>query len=107
MAEPWADKFYKSKRWQKCRKGYVEIMNGICEVCGDIGSEVHHVIELTRENVSDPMIALNYENFQLLCHSCHDKTKKNRLGAPIREDVRFDEMGNLIEREDTPPDKFF
>lgn len=104
MAEPWADKFYKTKRWQKCRGAYVEKMHGICEVCGGIGNEVHHVIELTKENINDPNIAYSHNNFQLLCHSCHDKTKRNRRGSPIREDVCFDIYGNLIARQgDSPP----
>ncbi|WP_142363471.1 HNH endonuclease signature motif containing protein, partial [Streptococcus pneumoniae] len=35
--------------------------------------EVDHIIELTWENLDDWKIALNPDNLQLLCKSCHNK----------------------------------
>lgn len=103
MAQPWADKFYKSKPWRRCRNAYVKFKGGICEHCGEVGNEVHHKIELTEENVSDPMISLCFDNLQLLCHRCHDATKHN--GVPVRGDIAFDADGNVIHRTGTPPVK--
>lgn len=102
MAQPWADRFYHSKAWLDCRKAVVAERLGICEACGGVGNEVHHVIELTEENVGDPVIALGAENLQLLCHSCHDLTKWDR-GQAIREGLGFDHEGNIQRVADAIP----
>lgn len=94
MAEPWANKFYHTTAWKKCRAAFVKLKGGICEVCHDVGAEVHHKIELTPENVNDPTISLAFDNLQLLCHRCHDATKHN--GIPIRGDISFDCNGNVV-----------
>lgn len=95
MAEPWANKFYHTAAWLKCRNAFVKYKGGICEVCGDVGTEVHHKNELTQANISDATISLAFDNLQLLCHRCHDATKHN--GIPIRGDIAFDGDGNVIQ----------
>lgn len=95
MAEPWGNRFYKSKRWQACRNAYYEQQHGICEVCGEPGKVVHHIEELTQDNIDDPMINMNPDNLQLLCWSCHEKTK-GKYGIPIRPDITFDNEGNVL-----------
>lgn len=35
--------------------------------------EVHHKIRLTKENINEPSIALNFDNLEALCEQCHDK----------------------------------
>ncbi len=95
MAQPWADRFYKTKRWQKCRNAYFNSQHGICEVCGEPGEIVHHIEPLTEDNINDPEIALGWDNLQLCCWSCHEKTK-TKDGIPIREDISFDDDGNVI-----------
>lgn len=97
MAKSWAAPFYNSRAWRKCRKAYAESKFFLCEVCGEPGEEVHHRIELTPQNINDPSITLNRENLQLLCHSCHDKTKRPVRSA-VRDDVMFDEAGRLVQR---------
>lgn len=97
MAQPWADRFYHSRAWLRCREAVVKERMGICEECQGLGNEVHHIIELTQENVGDPMIALGKENLMLLCHSCHDATKYGRTRA-ARSDVGFDVNGDVIPR---------
>ncbi|MCI1244599.1 MAG: HNH endonuclease [Bacilli bacterium] len=42
-------------------------------MCGEIGTEVHHKVHLTPENVGDPEISINQENLMLLCNECHNK----------------------------------
>lgn len=32
---------------------------------------MHHVIELTPQNIDDPNITLNHDNLQMLCRECH------------------------------------
>lgn len=74
----YAKGFYKSKAWQKCRDGFFKAKAGLCEDClanglmvpGEI---VHHIIELTPENISDPNISLNWNNLRLVCRDCHAK----------------------------------
>ena len=100
MARDFAIKFYNSKEWKKCREGYKQSVNGLCERClkeGKYvpGDEVHHKIYLTPENMNNPDITLNWGNLELLCSSCHIK-EHNEKYSPLREDVMFDEKGDLI-----------
>ncbi len=101
MAHPIIEKaIYKTKRWQKCRAAYVaermSIDGAMCEICHEAPGEiVHHVKELTLDNYDDPMIAFNFDNFQLACWSCHERTKSGN-GIPIRADIKFDDNGNVI-----------
>ena len=82
-------KFYKSTAWEKCRKGYLASVGGLCERCKAEGKVVpaaivHHKIYLREENYKDPSIALNFENLEALCQTCHnqehgkDEIKKRR-----------------------------
>lgn len=73
-----ANKFYHSKKWQKCRNSYISkrtgIDGGMCERChAEPGYIVHHKIVLTPENIMDPDISLNHDNLQYVCHICHNK----------------------------------
>ena len=67
--------------------------SGVCEECGAVGTEVHHIIHLTPENVTDPSIATNQENLKLLCNNCHS-VAHHRFGG--KREYYFDEEGNLI-----------
>lgn len=74
----YAKSFYKSKRWQKCRKAYIDkrimIDGGMCEECGvNLGFIVHHIIPLNENNINDSAVTLNPEHFMYVCKSCHDK----------------------------------
>lgn len=76
MAKRFSKDFYNSGVWQDARDAYVKdriaIDAGACELCGlEPGTEVHHKIFLTPDNIDDPEISLNPENFELLCYRCH------------------------------------
>ena len=78
MNAPWASAFYGSAQWKKCRKAYIQYRRGMCERClgkGIItmGTEVHHKIRLTPDNVNDASVSLNWDNLELLCKQCHDE----------------------------------
>lgn len=90
--------------------------NYCCRRCGAAGSEVHHKIYLTPENINDPKVTLNPENLELLCRSCHqnehsydrsmgnikdDKTKE--LVKEIHSKYIFDDQGNLVPNPISPP----
>lgn len=101
----YARKFYKSKAWQRCRASFVgkrrSIDGGLCEHCGKRqGYIVDHIEEITPENINDINITLNHENLQYLCLECHN-TKTFKKNFAVRENLFFDEEGNL--REKTPP----
>lgn len=82
-------RFYRSDAWKIARA--IKIANA----CGAIGTEVHHIIHLTPENVNDPSIATNQENLKLLCKECHNKTHGRFEG---KRDYYFNEDGDLIKR---------
>jgi 5-methylcytosine-specific restriction protein A len=98
MAKEWAKAFYKSAAWQDCRSAYIQSVFGLCERCGVPGAEVHHIIYLTPDNINDPYIALSWDNLELLCHECHTREHMSKYSA-TRDDVMFDEYGNLVPRE--------
>jgi len=104
VAREFAISFYNSKAWKKCREAYKQSVNGLCERClvnGKYvpGDEVHHKIYLTPENINNPDVTLNWDNLILLCASCHSKEHNDKF-SPLREDVMFDENGDLVRRDD-------
>ena len=66
---------------------------GRCEMCGGIGTEVHHKIHLTPENVNDPEISINQDSLMLLCNECHNKVHVRFEGSGK---YGFDKDRNLI-----------
>ena len=97
-----ARKFYQSKAWRLCRDGYFAEHNGVCEICGNPGMEVHHKIWLTPVNIDNPDITLNWDNLQLLCKDCHFAVhnKKQYLKRPVKHEARryaFDAEGNILQ----------
>lgn len=76
--------FYASEAWQRFRAAIIAERGLKCEHCGKIVANaadltVHHIKELTPENVHDVMIALNPENVMVVHHECHNKIH-NRFG---------------------------
>lgn len=105
MAQQFAKRFYKSKRWQRVRDYVYSRDNGLCQDClkaGRItpGLEVHHLITLTASNIDDADIALNPDKLITLCYECHKKRHWHDRSA-LTAGYKFDADGNII--EDTPP----
>ena len=71
MAQPWAKPLYNSTAWKKLRETALRRDRFTCQICGTRAEEVHHKIELTKENIADANVALNLNNLQSLCHDCH------------------------------------
>ena len=95
---PRVDAFYHGKAWKRMRQRIIDERAGLCEKCGKKGTEVHHIIELNDENVTDPSIALNPKNLMLLCRACHDAIRSPSMGRCL-----FDENGNVMSVEARPP----
>ena len=75
--------FYASWEWRRCREDFIKSRGGLCERClakgivnagtKEIPLQVHHKDKLTADNVTDPAVALNWDNLELLCKRCHDE----------------------------------
>lgn len=67
-----AKEFYRGKAWRECSRAYMTSKHYVCERCGGVAVICHHKTYLTPENITDPAIALNWDNLEALCHNCHD-----------------------------------
>ncbi|MGL5718629.1 MAG: AAA family ATPase [Paraclostridium sp.] len=70
--------FYDSKEWENFRNIIIAERTNICEECGKEIYEagdiiIHHIKELTLDNVNDIYISLNPENVMVVCFDCHNK----------------------------------
>ena len=103
MAKQWAVKFYNSSAWKHCRASYISSVNHLCERCIKnnrmvSGYIVHHKIVLTPFNIDDPNVTLNHEHLEYLCVDCHnDEHGVGAEGKVVREGLKFNEYGELVE----------
>lgn len=76
--------------------------HGLCRSpgCYMPAEEVHHIKELTPENIHDPRIALSLDNLMCLCRECH---KRIHRGEKEEQRYHFDAQGNLVLDELIPP----
>lgn len=111
MARDFAKAFYKSKEWQKVRDYCLKRDRFLCKKCSHPAQEVHHIVHLTPENITDITISLNPNNLICLCKDCHfaehkaDKVEGIRKAHGIEDclpQYEFDENGYLVE---VPPSK--
>lgn len=105
MAKEFAKKLYASAAWRKCREGYIGSVNGLCERClakGKItaGKICHHKVWLTPDNINDPSITLNWELLEYLCQDCHNNEHHGSHEGVTRDDVMFNECGELVPVEE-------
>lgn len=88
-------RFYKSDHWKVARAMKIALAGGRCEKCGAIGTEVHHIIHLTPDNINDPSITVNQDNLMLLCNECHNKEHGRFCD---KKDYKFDCDGNMVRK---------
>lgn len=100
MAREFAKAFYRSKEWLTCRAAYIKSVFGLCERCRKPGKILHHIKSLTPDNITDLNIALGWWNLRFVCKDCHELEHRDSL--PTRDDVMFDERGQLV-RSGHPP----
>ncbi|MBR2775784.1 MAG: HNH endonuclease [Prevotella sp.] len=91
-----ARSFYKSKEWKALRDNIMKRDGWLCQDCLSKGKytpaeEVHHITEITPDNINDPSITLNPDNLVSLCRECH----RTRHGAHERR-YKVDEFGRVI-----------
>jgi len=94
MAKEYSKAFYNSKPWKTTRQAYYKSQFGICEICGGVGEEVHHIIPITPFNINDPSVTLSWDNLQLLCRSCHEIAHTGT--KPTAEGITFDSFGQVV-----------
>ena len=103
--------FYTSDRWKKFRlirmDENIKYHDGVltCEFCNRPITEVtkchiHHKIELTEDNVGDPLIALSSENTMCLHHECHNIIHSRYTGTPNMRKVYLVYGAPCSEKED-------
>ena len=108
MAKKWAKWFYNSTAWLKCRDGYIQSVQGLCERCLQAGKcipghIVHHKVLLTPENISNPDVALNWSNLEYVCQDCHNREHHGSGEGVTSPGTYFNERGELVEGRPTPP----
>ena len=91
MAKVWAKWFYNSRAWKILRAFVLRRDCYTCVDCEARAEEVHHIIELTPENIHDDSVALNPDNLVSLCHNCH--TKRTAGVGDIADGYVFDNNG--------------
>ena len=93
----WAEWFYNSQSWEACRDGFLASKGWLCERCSTQDNPIpakiaHHKIYLTRNNINDPWITLNWNNLEALCQDCHNREHHRKGGARYK----FDAEGNVV-----------
>lgn len=104
MAKEWAKAFYNSKAWRECRDTQLKMDRYRCTRpgCFEPAQEVHHIIELTPDNINDISISMNHNNLTSLCSECHKRiTKEQKMKYKFKEHLQrnivFDANGYPIE----------
>ena len=97
MAKSWAKQFYHSKSWLKVRRLCLIRDYNLCQICGDVASIVHHIIELSPTNINNTDITINMDNLMCVCHTCHQDIHDMCESKSINDGLRFDENGDIIQ----------
>lgn len=76
MSKDFSRQFYSSQAWNNCREAYKKSVGYLCEDCLRKGiikpcEIVHHIIELTPDNINNPDITMNFNNLRAVCRECH------------------------------------
>jgi len=57
---------------------YLWLYKKHCILCGDVGTELHHIIPKSHGKAS-----LSWKNMILICNSCHEKIHRNGINETI------------------------
>jgi len=94
MPKDWAKSFYNSGVWKTVRRQALSRDHYTCTHCYRRAEHVHHIIELSPDNLHDYTISLNPDNLQSLCMLCHDKETKGCADLP--QGFIFNEDGQVV-----------
>lgn len=93
--------FYHSKAWRRVSTAYMTSKSYICERCGRPAVICHHKTYLNGRNVTDPAIALSFDNLEALCQDCHNEEHFSTART------QFDGDGNVIKVRKSEEEKQF
>lgn len=94
MAKEFSRLIYMRKRWRDTRKHALRRDQYTCQSCGARAEEVHHIIELTPDNIHDDHVVYGLDNLQSLCFRCHQL--ETRGGTDTVDGFVFDDQGQLV-----------
>lgn len=104
--------FYSTAAWVNCRTAYAKSRAHLCERClakGIIktGEIVHHIIELTPDNINDPQITVNWDNLMLVCRECHADIHKEETTHRRKKRFIVDKFGHVTASEPPLSEKIY
>jgi len=94
MARDFARRFYTSKAWRQARALALRRDMYTCCDCGGRATEVHHVTELTPDNINNTAIALGMDNLMSLCTACH--SARTAGACDVADGYAFDAGGQVV-----------
>ena len=100
MAKDFSRHIYHTSEWERVRQAAWARDHGMCVECYTRGRVtpaelVHHINEITPENIDDPGVAYNLDNLECVCRECHSRLH-GWTKPCTREGMAFDVNGNLI-----------
>lgn len=93
MSKDWARPFYISKEWRTLRKQILRRDLFTCADCGGRANEVHHIVELTPENIRNDHIRIGWDNLISLCGPCHKR--RTKASMDVGDGYYFDQDGRV------------
>ncbi len=97
MARDFSKRFYDSKAWKDLARLIREKKHFVCDKCGRPGAhQVHHIIELTPDNINNPSISLNPRNLMLLCNDCHNRLHHRFEQGSSSRTYSYDSEGHVV-----------
>ncbi len=82
--------FYRTERWQKTARAYLESQHWTCERCGAPARLCHHKRRITEATRDDPEVLFSWDNLEALCQDCHNLEHHGSQRL-----VRFDASGQV------------
>ena len=101
MSKEFARAFYDSPAWRHTRRAYASSVGNLCERCLRSGRYVpgvivHHINHLTPENITNPDIALDWSNLELVCRDCHAEIHEAETHRRAPRRYRVDKTGRVV-----------
>lgn len=90
--------FYSSGAWKSLREQIRKRDKEICQYCGKMIKNkgiVHHIKEITPDNINDPNITLNPDNLILVHDECHKKIHKKGFAKKDKKESIVDDELNI------------
>ena len=76
--DPKYSRFYKSKEWHQVSRQYAVDRGHLCEECGKVGTDVHHIVPI--QEPEGWARRFDRSNLMLLCVPCHNRMHR-RFGG--------------------------